>query len=262
MKIVVFGGTTEGRLLSRELAGRGAEVTVCVASDYGEETQGTGPGIRVRTGRLSRTEKLALLQGAALCVDATHPYAGHISASLREACAESGTPYRRLLRPESETGNARQFDTAEQAAGWLAGREGNILLATGAKELEAFRALPPERIFPRILPNRQSLEVCEKLGIPHRNIIAMQGPFTREMNIATIRQYQIRYLVTKDGGGPGGFPEKAEAARETGAECLVLRRPRESGLSFDEILNECIRTLSGEERLRYKYITETEGEQT
>ena len=76
-------------------------------------------------------------------------------------------------------------------------------------------------------------------GIPHRNIIAMQGPFSTELNIALIRQYAVRYIVSKDGGGPGGFPEKLQAAKETGAQLLVLRRPAESGLGFDEALNLC-----------------------
>ena len=83
------------------------------------------------------------------------------------------------------------------------------------------------------------LYACEMLGIPHRNIVAMQGPFTVELNVATIRQYGGRYVVTKDGGGPGGFPEKAQAARETGAQLIVLRRPADSGLPFCEVLNLC-----------------------
>ena len=76
-------------------------------------------------------------------------------------------------------------------------------------------------------------------GIPHRNIIAMQGPFSKELNAAMIRQYGVRYLVSKDGGGPGGFPEKAAAAKETGAQLIVLRRPADSGFGFEEVLNLC-----------------------
>ena len=40
MKIVIFGGTSEGRLLSNELAKAGADVVVSVASDLGVEEQG------------------------------------------------------------------------------------------------------------------------------------------------------------------------------------------------------------------------------
>ena len=247
MKIVIFSGTTEGRLLSQELARAGAEVTVCVASDYGKEEQGELPGVQVRVGPLSPEEKRKLLKDAALCVDATHPYARHISESVKAACEAEHTPLLRLKRSESELGGAHAVESAAEAAAYLAEREGNILLTTGVKELKSFAALPPERLFPRVLPSRESIAPCEETGIPHRNIIAMQGPFSKEMNTATIRQYGIRYLVSKDGGEAGGFAEKAAAAEETGTELLVIRRPEEHGLGFDEILNQCMTRLRVEE---------------
>ena len=187
MKIVIFSGTTEGRVLSGKLAEEGAEVTVCVASDYGREEQGEIPGVQVCVGPLSPEEKQLLLQDALLCVDATHPYARQISASLKAACGTAGIPLLRLKRSESDPGDAHMTADAAEAAAYLSGRDGNILLTTGAKELTAFAALPPERLFPRILPSRDSIRACEEMGIPHRNIIAMQGPFSREMNAATIR---------------------------------------------------------------------------
>ena len=246
MKIVVFSGTTEGRRLSRALADAGAEVIVCVATEYGEREQGSYPGVQTCRGPLSEEEKQRLPSGAALCVDATHPYAVHVTASLERSCAAAGVPCLRLLRPESDTAGALLFDSADAAALFLAETEGNILLTTGAKELRAFADIPPERLFPRVLPSHESLGACEALGIPRRNIIAMQGPFTREMNTATIRQYRIRWLLTKDGGKPGGFDEKAEAARETGARLLVLRRPEDKGYPYDDVLNQCLTLLSGE----------------
>lgn len=239
MKIVVFGGTTEGRELSKLLAEAGAAVTVCVATEYGEEEQGTIPGVTTRIGPLSAEEKQALLRDAVLCVDATHPYASHVTGSVRAACEEAGVEYIRLLRPASDTEGAVVFDSAPEAAEWLREREGRVLLTTGAKELSAYACLDPDRLIPRVLPSHEALSACEALNIPHRNIIAMQGPFTAELNAATIRQYGVRYVVTKDGGGPGGFPEKARAAKETGAQLIVLRRPADSGLPFCEVLNLC-----------------------
>ena len=52
-----------------------------------------------------------------------------------------------------------------------------------------------------------------------------------------LEQYHIRYLVTKDGGRAGGFEEKASAAREAGAELVVIGRPPETGDSLEEILS-------------------------
>ena len=72
----------------------------------------------------------------------------------------------------------------------------------------------------------------------------MQGPFSEELNRAIIRQYRIRYLVSKDGGVPGGFPEKAAACRETGAEMILLRRPEETGLNFETVYQRCITLLN------------------
>ena len=87
------------------------------------------------------------------------------------------------------------------------------------------------------------VEKLQMVGLDGKQIIAMQGPFSKEMNTATIRQYAIRFLVSKDGGKAGGFAEKAAAAKETGTELIVLRRPEENGLSFDEVLNRCMTRL-------------------
>ena len=239
MKILLFGGTADGRRLSKELADRGAELTVCVATEYGGEEQGAHEGVRVLTGRRDADEIAALLPGFALCIDATHPYATEASRNIRAACTRCQIPYRRLLRDACEAEDAVRVSGAAEAVAYLAGTEGRILLAIGSKELAAYGCLGAERLCPRVLPSHEALSACEALGIPHRNIVAMQGPFSRELNAALIRQLGVRVLVTKDGGAVGGFPEKAAAARETGVTLIVLRRPEEDGMRYDEIVKEC-----------------------
>lgn len=244
MRAVLFSGTTEGRRLSAALAELGAAVTVCVATEYGREEQGELPGVSVHTGRLDTAGMEAILRDADLCIDATHPYATVVTANIRAAAEAAGVPYRRLLRRPSELpeGSVVAVDAAEAAAR-LSETEGNILLATGAKELSAFAFLGGARLYPRVLPLRESLEACEAAGIPHRNIIAMQGPFSLELNLALMRQFGIRYLVTKDGGAAGGFAEKAEAARQAGVVLVVIRRPADSGEDYETILEDSRRLL-------------------
>ena len=87
MNVVIFSGTTEGRSFSRALAALGIAVTVCVATELGAEEQACADGITVRTGRLDAEGMTALLQGAALCVDATHPYAAEATRNIRAAAA-------------------------------------------------------------------------------------------------------------------------------------------------------------------------------
>ena len=236
----MFSGTTEGRRFSQKLAALGAKVTVCVATPLGAEEQGEMAGITVHAGRLQPDAMAALLAGADLCIDATHPYAVDATKNIRAAAAQAGVEYRRLLRAQSPLPEGcAVFETAAQAAEYLAGQDGNVLLATGAKELAAFAALDPARLYPRVLPTPEGIAACEAAQIPHRNIIAMQGPFSLALNVALMEQFHIQYLVTKDGGAAGGFAEKVQAAAKTGAQLVVLRRPPEAGETEDELFTHC-----------------------
>ena len=58
--------------------------------------------------------------------------------------------------------------------------------------------------------------LCEKNGICGKQILALQGPFSVEMNEAILKQYHINCLVTKRSGKNGGYQEKIEAAKRLG----------------------------------------------
>lgn len=236
MNIVLFSGTTEGRRLSLALAGLGAAVTVCVATEYGREEQGEADGITVLSGRLDGAGMARTVRGADLCVDATHPYANIATTTIRATCEGVGTPLLRLLRPASLTEGVIAVTSCRAAAEFLTDRPGNILLATGAKELSAFGELDRERLYIRILPTHEGLSACEDLDIPHSHILALQGPFSQKLNEAILEQYQIAWLVTKDGGRAGGFEEKLSAAQAVGVQTVLVERPSDQGENLDEIL--------------------------
>ncbi len=165
MRVLLFGGTTEGRELSRQLAAEGLTVTVCVASDYGREEQGDFPGVAVLTGRRTATEMVELLQNQSLCIDATHPYAVAATENIRAACKTAGVPYRRLLR-EGSVYKGVTVRSAQEAADYLENRPGNVLLATGAKELAAFASLSPERLSPAFCPVTRALRPARRREFP------------------------------------------------------------------------------------------------
>lgn len=245
MKILLFGGTGEGRELAEWMLSRGLDATVCVATEYGETL--LPDGAQVHVGRLDADEMAGLMDdGYTMVIDATHPYAVEVTKNIRSAAEAAGLPYLRLLRQsEGEDGCHKAADMAA-AADLLEGLPGKVLLTTGSKELDAFaRPGLRERCCPRVLPMADSLERCLALGFPPKNIICMQGPFTKEMNLATLHQFHIRTLVTKDTGGYGGFRAKADAAREAGCVLLVVERPQtEEGLTLEEVQ----RRLLGEEK--------------
>ncbi len=246
-KILIFAGTTEGRKLSEYLAGAGIDHTVCVATEYGEIVLGQHPLVKVHQGRMNQEQIERFLSNEKfdVVVDATHPFAGEITCNIQavlKKMEQSGIviAYLRLKRDgiaERENGIA-YFETIEDCVKALKDTEGNILLTTGSKELYKYCVSEEikHRLYVRVLPSVESLSLCMEQGIQGKQIIAMQGPFTVEMNEAVIHQYEISCLVTKESGAPGGFQEKMNAAKRTGTKIFVIGCPEEGeGDSFSEI---------------------------
>lgn len=242
MNILLFAGTSEGRLLAQRLAGMPVSLTVSVATEYGLEMLRDLPdAVTVMAGRMDGAAMTKLLREKrfSFVVDATHPYAILATDNIRAAAETAGLPALRLLRDKGRDGDFVCVASAAEAARSLADMPGNVLLATGSKELSAFTSVPgfPERIYPRLLPTSETLLACEEMGYLHSRIIAMQGPFSRELNLALMRQFAISVMVTKDGGAAGGFPEKIQAAEEAGVKVVVIGRPpEENGMGMDEVI--------------------------
>ena len=271
-KIWIFGGTTEGRLLAEYCSREKIEAWVSVASEYGEEllqeelmesgnagnpdlnhntclakknlkTVQASSVIKVLRGRMDRyqMEEFIRNQGIHLVIDATHPHARLVSEEIQEACGRTGVRLERCLRAEGEQNKARDWvevDSIQEAVSFLSSVSGVIFATTGSKELEALCQIPDyqKRVYARVLPTSNVLRKCEKLGITGSHLIAMQGPFSTEMNTLFLRQTKAEWLLTKDSGRAGGFQEKVEAARENGTRVVVIRRPEEDGISLEEAM--------------------------
>lgn len=271
-KIWIFGGTTEGRLLAEYCSREKIEAWVSVASEYGEEllqeelmesgnagnqdlnhntclakknlkTVQASSVIKVLRGRMDRyqMEEFIRNQGIHLVIDATHPHARLVSEEIQEACGRTGVRLERCLRAEGEQNKARDWvevDSIQEAVSFLSSVSGVIFATTGSKELEALCQIPDyqKRVYARVLPTSNVLKKCEKLGITGSHLIAMQGPFSTEMNTLFLRETKAEWLLTKDSGRAGGFQEKVEAARENGTRVVVIRRPEENGISLEEAM--------------------------
>lgn len=231
-KFCIFAGTTEGRRLASFLQSQNAPVTACVATEYGETLLQEGGSLKVLMGRLTEEEMEELFAGEQfdLVIDATHPYARVVTENIRSACQAAGTEYLRLLRESSAMSEeVITVPDTDAAAAFLDKAAGNILLTTGSKELSKFAGIRDfsSRVYARVLPMAASLAACEEAGLKPSRIIAMQGPFSEEMNLQMLEHSKAAWLVTKDGGDAGGFPEKAAAAQKYGAKLLVIGRPAE-----------------------------------
>ena len=242
-KICVFAGTTEGRELVEFLSSQPIRVTACVATEYGETLLSHANNLTISAKRLSTEEMEAMFAAERfdMVVDATHPYASVVTENICAACSATGTEYLRLLRSgAAATEDAVFVSDIAEAVEYLNTVDGNILLTTGSKELGKFTSIRDfeNRIFARVLPMEESLRLCQEAGMKNAHILAMQGPFSKEMNVAMLKSVDAKYMVTKDSGSKGGFDEKIAAALEAGAKLVVIGRPpQKDGLPFDETLS-------------------------
>ncbi len=239
-KAIVFAGTTEGYALCEFLSENRISVYACAATEYGGSLLTKNDFLHVSAGRLKTEdmEELFRKETPEIVLDATHPYAAEVTKNIRTACENAAVRYQRVLRPEGEkSGQAVYVDSPEAAAEFLSGTEGNIFLTTGSKELAKFTVIPDyrERLFARVLSIPSVIQSCAELGVEGKHLIGMQGPFSTEINEAMLRQFQCSYLVTKDTGFAGGFPEKLEACQRCGVTPVIIGRPlKEEGLSLPE----------------------------
>ena len=250
-KVLVFAGTTEGRELAELLADSNIKCSVCVATDYALELM-NDKRLDVHCGRLTEEEMEVLMRDGKfdVVVDATHPYAQIVSQNVRQAADMESISLIRLRRStESAEEGFVSFKTHEECSAWLSFQTGNILLTTGSKDLGSYakNETIKNHLFVRVLPGEESIRLCTANGITGRQIIAMQGPFSVQMNECILREYSIDWMVTKISGHAGGFEEKVEAAKKAGVGVCAILPPSE---------NVCQTEISGDERKSSMYICE------
>ena len=238
-KILVFGGTTEGRELVEQVINLGFLVEVCVASDYGKSQLTPCEQLKIHTGRLDidQMKTLMLAGDFSIAIDSTHPYATVVTQNIITACEMSNLQYLRLQRPKSDISGCEMAESIADACKKVV--EGNILATTGSKEILPYKAIEnfKERVFLRMLPMEEAVNQAVKQGFAAENIIGLKGPFTLEQNIEHIKKFNIKTLITKDGGDKGGFSEKIKAANICEIKAIVVSRPEEKqGKNFEEVL--------------------------
>ena len=241
--VLLFAGTTEGRKIAGACSGKNVSLIVSVATEYGETMIDPADNIRVLHGKRNTDEVVRLVeeQGVSILIDATHPYAKLASETILAAAERTGTEYIRVVREEDhgETDGCVFLDDTDAAVSFLNAHDGNALLTVGSKELQKYTAVRDyrDRLYARILPVKESADLAFSIGICGAHLICMQGPFSEQMNTALLNALPVQYLVTKDTGTAGGFPEKIRAAKACCVTPLVIRRPGpDAGISVEACL--------------------------
>lgn len=232
MVILVLAGTKDGRQLARTLQARGYAVLVSVVTPYGATLAGAD-GLAVTVGALDEAALAALIHRERITyvIDATHPYAVGISATAQKVCRSLGIPYLRYERASSPLPaweKLRVVPDWPEAAAAAAALGDTIFLAIGSRHLATFTTNPllkGKRLVARVLPDPNVIAHCLFLGLTPADIIAMQGPFSHDLNCTVLRHFGAQVLVTKNSGPVGGTDTKISAARELNLAVVVVDRP-------------------------------------
>ena len=242
--IFAAAGTQDGRELIAYLLERGYDVVASVVSDYGKSLLPKHERLKVNAAPLDKEQLKNYLQthDITAVVDASHPYAVQISASAMECCRELNLPYIRYERPTEPADYEKIYPAPSyEAAAQLAAQQaagGTVFLTTGSRSLPIFcrhPSLKENRIVARVLPTAAVISECEKLGLSPKDIVAMQGPFSVELNTALFRAYDARVIVTKDTAHLGGADTKIEAAKLLSFPVVMVERPP---ISYDNVATD------------------------
>lgn len=265
----IFSGTSEGRELAEILAESNITCLYFVATKYGDMVVSNHKNIHVNIGRLDVKEidELIVRKKPEFIIDATHPHAKMITENIITSCKNTGNEQRyiRVNRNVDDYDLYEEFNDTYISVNsldeavltlkeYIKSKEitdKNILLTTGVKELKFFLEKEiKDRIIARVIPSIESLSECYRLGLKTKSIIAIQGPFSAEMNAAIIRQYNIGILITKNSGKRGGFYEKLLACKNENIKAIVIEDNEKSngGFSVKEAAEFVIRKLGIKEK--------------
>ncbi len=227
--ILILGGTSEGVKEANTLKKEGQDFIITVATEYGLDLyKDLFPG-KVELTRFTKSLLRKFIQDHNIhkIIDCTHPYAKEIKSIAKKIAKELSLTYIERTRPNIKDPFTKEtfYINSIKEAGKLIKEKGfkHPLFATGSKDLSFMEYLQGIDVYVRMLPYEKSIINAVRAGIPRKNIIAIQGPFSKELNKAIIDQYGIDVLVTKDSGKEGGLIEKLQAAKETGIPVILVK---------------------------------------
>ena len=252
--IFMLAGTSDARNLGLELQRTGHAVTATVVTESAASSL-ADVGLPHLIGRLTAEEMATIMteQGYQLVVDASHPFAEEASKNAMAAAEQAKIPYIRYERAHEHYAHPliTVVKDYEEAAQLAAEKRGVIMLTTGSKTLATFtkvlHGLENTRVIARMLPRLDNMEKCEALGVAQRDIVAIQGPFSKELNEALFRQYGVTLMITKESGKVGSVDEKLEAALACQIETILIARPNiqygQQYSTFEEVLQAVEHTI-------------------
>ena len=236
LNILLLGGTKDSTELIKHLKKNyDTYILTTTTTEYGSKLALEAGSDDTISRPLLKDEIIEIINNSDfdLLIDATHPFAEHITQTSVSVSKICDIAYIRFERPpldfnDIDTSHILYAKSFEDAGEIIAKQmpEGNVLHFAGANTMEdVLKNVSKDRFYPRILKVPKSIEKCEKLGIENDHIIAMKGAASLKENMDLIEKYDASAMITKESGEIGGVVEKIEAANQKNISLIMIKRP-------------------------------------
>jgi precorrin-6A/cobalt-precorrin-6A reductase len=218
MRVLLLGGTAEGRALAKALHPR-IDVISSLAGRVPDPALPIGP---VRIGGFGGADGLRRwLQDERIdaVVDATHPFAATMTAHAAQACAEQRIPHLVLARPPWDPKDSIVVASDTDAAKTVARqRYSRIFLTTGRSGVGVFADSHAWFLIRAVTePDGASLP-------RNHQLLLSRGPYRYDDELALLDAHRIDALVTKNSGGDM-TRAKLDAAAALDIPVVMVARP-------------------------------------
>lgn len=224
--ILIFGGTTEGRIAAEVCEEAGKKFFYSTKGD--KQNIETHNGVRL-TGAMSAEDlrNFCTTHSIRCIINAAHPFAENLHATIRQA----GVSVIRLQREFAKPIDGVVYCSSYTDAITLIKEANveNLLALSGVNTIAKLKEYwKRHKTTFRILNREESLRICANAGLPTENVIFYNTDNhlpTQDEEKETMLRLGCDAILTKESGTAGGFEAKVRAALEIGAKVFVVKRP-------------------------------------
>lgn len=224
--ILVFGGTTEGRIAVRKLEEAGTPYYYSTRGDEQEVT--LHHGIRL-TGPMDAQQLTTFCQEHTirLLIDAGHPFAEVLHQTVAEVAHSLHLPAIRFERiyPTRDSSIIWCKDYADAIEKIQEKGVKQLLALTGVQTITKLKPLVNLGVdcYFRILNRESSLRIAHENGINDDHLLYYDADHNDQTGRSQWSLFDA--MITKESGISGGFKEKVEAAQASGMQVFAVCRP-------------------------------------
>jgi cobalt-precorrin-5B (C1)-methyltransferase len=234
-KVLIFGGTTEGKKVAALFDTIGQSYIYSTKTDAHKNIKGHriwGDMDVAKMKAYCREMKINIL------VDAAHPFAINLHSHVHQVAGELNIPLVRFERNYpglSETELVKYFDSWEAMMNGVeqSGFE-RLLALTGVQTIVPLRRLWTQRDCTfRIMDTALSRQKAKESGIDMSRVVPMHPEAEASSLIKVAQACQAQVLLSKESGESGLIETKLDAARALNIPLWIVKRPALPAYDFE-----------------------------